>query len=679
MGNRTVSREVDIPDGYLRVQIRSALRKEWRAPITEAEMATLTRLSAEIYSINNLTGLEFATNLTELDLWGNSISDISVLKGLPNLTSLNLEDNSISDLSALSGLTNLTSLHLGKNSISDISVLKGLPNLTSLNLKDNSISDFSALSSLPNLTSLNLEDNSISDLSTLSGLTNLTSLHLGWNSISDISALSDLTNLTSLHLGGNPISDLSVLSHLTNLTSLHLGDNSISDISALSGLKNLTLLNLWRNSISDISALSGLTNLTSLHLGGNPISDLSVLSHLTNLTSLHLGGNSISDLSALSDLTNLTELFLRGDSISDLSALSGLTNLTWLSIGGNSISDLSPLVANIGLGSGDEVKVEGKHLSYPSIHTHIPALQSRGVTVHFRDRKPQTLEKISGDNQNGPPDVALAHPFVVEIQDQDNTALAGVAVRFTVTTGGGTLSVENTETDTNGRAQSTLTLDKNLTCKGPLQVFFFESTLTLGTDIGTNTVEVAVAEIQETQTFTPTVVTPLVNFPAWTHKFFARLEMEVKSPLVNIPDRDLRVAIERRLRKKSDDPITEAEMATLTQLSPGEILTENLTGLNCATNLKWLELYGSVSDISVLSCLTNLRSLEIQSDLVSDISVLSRLTKLKLLRLQSNINSGEVRDEANNRRVDSTRRVNSTRSRSYGVTAGKPFLQVYSL
>ena len=70
MGNRTVSREVDIPDGYLRVvDLRSALGKESAcAPITEAEMATLTNLEAEDANITFLTGLEFATNLTSLSL-----------------------------------------------------------------------------------------------------------------------------------------------------------------------------------------------------------------------------------------------------------------------------------------------------------------------------------------------------------------------------------------------------------------------------------------------------------------------------------------------------------------------------------------------------------------------------------------------------------------------------------
>ena len=49
----------------------------------------------------------------------------------------------------------------------------------------------------------------------------------------------------------------------------------------------------------------------------------------------------------------------------------------------NNITDLSPLVANTGLGSGDEVDVRGNPLNRASIQTHIPALQSRGVAVEF--------------------------------------------------------------------------------------------------------------------------------------------------------------------------------------------------------------------------------------------------------------------------------------------------------
>ena len=106
--------------------------------------------------------------------------------------------------------------------------------------------------------------------------------------------------------------------------------------------------------------------------------------------------------------------------------------------------------------------LRGNPLSYLSIHTHIPTLQSRGVTVEFDNQAHPALLKIAGDNQNGASFAPLSQPFVVEAQDANGSALAGVSVTFAVVTGGGTLSTTITRTDENGRAQSTLTLGPNL-------------------------------------------------------------------------------------------------------------------------------------------------------------------------------------------------------------------------
>ena len=92
--------------------------------------------------------------------------------------------------------------------------------------------------------------------------------------------------------------------------------------------------------------------------------------------------------------------------------------------------------------------------------------------------RPQTLEKISGDSQQGTSGAELVNPLVVEVRDQNGNVLAGVSVMFNVTAGAGKLNekftVENITTDANGRAQSTLTL---------------------GPNPGTNTVKVSVAGI----------------------------------------------------------------------------------------------------------------------------------------------------------------------------------------
>ena len=160
--------------------------------------------------------------------------------------------------------------------------------------------------------------------------------------------------------------------------------------------------------------------------------------------------------------------------------MAGLTDLRWLDLSSNNISDISSLVANTGLEDGDTVYVQGNPLSHLSIHTHIPILQSRGVRVHFDNQAHPALLKISGDKQRSASFAPLSHPFVVEVQDKSGSVLEGIPVTFTVTVGGGTLSVTSTTTDPNGRAQSTLTLGPNL---------------------GTNTVEISATEIEGLITF----------------------------------------------------------------------------------------------------------------------------------------------------------------------------------
>ena len=96
-------------------------------------------------------------------------------------------------------------------------------------------------------------------------------------------------------------------------------------------------------------------------------------------------------------------------------------------------------------------------------------------------RTPKTLEIFSGGDQEGAPGAALENPFVVEVRDQTDKPLPGVQVTFSVSSGGGTLSATSAMADVNGRA---------------------ESILTLGPNLGRNTVTVSVTGIQEQQTFT---------------------------------------------------------------------------------------------------------------------------------------------------------------------------------
>ena len=116
---------VNIPDANLRTATEDALHKPAGATITDADMATLTSLEPNWGDIRELTGLEFATNLTYVRLGHNQISDLSPFAGLTKLTFLYIEENRITDLSPLAGLINLKELNLSDNEISDLSPLAG--------------------------------------------------------------------------------------------------------------------------------------------------------------------------------------------------------------------------------------------------------------------------------------------------------------------------------------------------------------------------------------------------------------------------------------------------------------------------------------------------------------------------------------------------------------------------
>ena len=219
------------------------------------------------------------------------------------------------------------------------------------------------------------------------------------------------------------------------------------------------------------------------------------------------------------------------------------------------ISDLSLLE---GLDRLTDLEVNGNLLSYQSIHTHIPTLQSRGVDVEFDSRSVADLLNISGVIS------ASNNTLTILVRDSLGRAFAGVPVTFTVISGGGILSTTNTTTDEQGRAQSILTLG----------------------DGEPNSVEAAVTGTALAIILSDTVLS------------------EVK-----LPDPNLRAVVENLLGKASGATITTADMARLTHLHARNIDISDLTGLESATNLTYLSLNdNNISDISPLVANTGLGS-----------------------------------------------------------------------
>lgn len=194
--------------------------------------------------IKDITGLQHATNLSNLLLSGNEITVLGPLSALGGLTELSLDNNLLTDASDLAGLTELQTLNLYNNAIKDASPLRGMTKLTQLELHGNQLTDVTPLAGMTDLVQLGLSDNNVNDLAPLSEMTEMVSLTAGANQITDVSPLQGLTNMKHLTLYNNRISDLTPLVGMEELIYLDLNENALSDVSALQELPELSWLYL---------------------------------------------------------------------------------------------------------------------------------------------------------------------------------------------------------------------------------------------------------------------------------------------------------------------------------------------------------------------------------------------------------------------------------------------------
>ena len=103
----------------------------------------------------------------------------------------------------------------------------------------------------------------------------------------------------------------------------------------------------------------------------------------------------------------------------------------------------------------------------------------------------------------------------------------------------------------------------------------------------------------------------------------------IPGEIVNIPDVNLRTAIETALSKTPGDTIIASEMATLERLELNEKDISDLTGIEFAINLNWLNISkNNISDLSPIAGLIQLSELRLTLNPASDLSPLKRLKNL---------------------------------------------------
>ncbi len=393
---------VNVPDPNLAAAIRQQLGLDPATALTTAHLASLFWLQASYENIADMTGLEYAVNLTDLNLGANPISDVTPLAGLPSLQSLDLYECALSDIGPLAGLAGMLYLNLRDNAIADISPLSGLTRVIVLSLSDNQVADIGPLSGMADMMTLYLGNNHVQDVSPLANLAALGELSLGGNHITSVAALASGTAFSTaasptpyMELYANPLLAAACDTEIPALEARGVtvyrdacagavyvpdvtGDSQASatyDLTA-AGLGVGTVTQVFSDTVPagfvagqhpaagipvipgysvDLTVSQGpeagqLVNVPDVALAEAIRSRLGLASgtplttaHLAALTDLSAGWIGVADLTGLEYAVNLVQLSLGGGAVTDITPLAGLSGLYSLALDSNPITDITPL------------------------------------------------------------------------------------------------------------------------------------------------------------------------------------------------------------------------------------------------------------------------------------------------------------------------------------------------
>lgn len=329
------------------------------------------------------------------------------MESLTGYLDLSLSNTGISldNLDGLKYATNIGQLYLTDNEISDISELYWLEQLTWLEINKNKIKDITPITNLRNLQGLNISNNPISNISSFENLKFLKVLRMRniYKDLIELEAfsLASLNNIETLDLSDNGIKSIinnngeSLLPNLSGLLSVGLSKNQIKSISLLRNLEKIIYLYLNNNYISDITVIRNKYTITTLYLSFNNINDISTISTLYNLKNLYMDNNGVNDLSLLSNNINLERLSLNSNNISNVEPLKNLMALLILNLDNNKILSIEPLSHLKNLTS---LSIDNNFISNIYFLSDIEGLRFpyNGVKANYQNIKIQSPPIING-------------------------------------------------------------------------------------------------------------------------------------------------------------------------------------------------------------------------------------------------------------------------------------------
>lgn len=297
--------------------------------IEQNEALAVYELHLNFTNINDLTGINYFTNLREIECYNNFFTSLD-LTGLVNLVSLHCYYSQITELN-ISNLANLETLYCYDNWLTELD-LRSNTSLVTVQADRNNL-EILKLSGLSNLTHLSASANNLETLD-FTGLGNVTELYIHQNQFTTLD-FSGMDNLMFVNCDNNPLTSLNVSNNaeMLNLMS-SVGQLTTIDVSALT---NLTILKVGSNLLTELD-ISGLTQLHNLNFSDNQISEID-LSDAPNLKLLYCNNNLLTQLD-ISHQSEFDFLWCNDNQLTSLDT-SMLTSLQYLRAQNNNLEFLN--------------------------------------------------------------------------------------------------------------------------------------------------------------------------------------------------------------------------------------------------------------------------------------------------------------------------------------------------
>ncbi|WP_373484354.1 dockerin type I domain-containing protein [Acetobacterium sp.] len=643
--NNLIEGEINFPDPNLfKALLENEVDQNGDGVITQEEMKIRTWLDLVNQNITNLEGLNYATELSSLNLYGNTeITNIESIKGLTNLKTLDLGNTGVSDADRMSFLR-----------LSDQNCSLGFT--TFQELKPTGLSDAYTISSSDESIVVASIDNS----NWWDTKIKLESKKIGVAQVS-ISIGSE-TKAFTVTVNPPPAGTIQFQDENLYHVLINNGvDTNFDGMINQEEMKVITFLDLQNQQITNLSGLEYATGLTHLVLGNNPeLSNVDSIKGLSNLNYLFLHNTSVSDADKMSFISLSDQNLTIGMSASQYIEPEGISDA--FTIVSSDESVVGTVIDNTNFQG--QIKLEGKKVGSAQISLALGAVtkeftvtvnpQPEG-TINFEDPNLSSALLYRGIDRNG--DGAITQQEIkgfggISLNNCDITSLTGLeyATELTQLDLSGNPSLVNVEPikgltkleELNLRNTGVSDADKmsfvrlsDQNCALGFKTFQVvkprgltdsysvsssdESIVVASIDNFNNetkinldsknigTAQISVNIGSESKSFTVTVGTP----PEGTIQFE---DVNLLSALIN-----------QGVDQNNDGAITQDEMKDQSWLNLGGWNLTSLSGLEYATALDYLYLYDNtnLSNIEAIKGLTNLQTLDLSNTSVSDVDRMS--------------------------------------------------------